>query len=156
VGTLESRSELPPRSRAEHRRLLDFLAEPRWLAGEHVYSDEQKEALKALPIFLTADGEIVSLGEGVYRPAHTPPAFSGAVQLLDLGKGNRWLPLFEFLGVPRLDAETLIRQFILPRYEQLDPGEKTTALGWIRDHLDTARTEMESGGKSLFTNDGSR
>jgi hypothetical protein len=66
-----------------------------------------------------------------------------------VGPSNRWLPLYELLGIPPLDAKTLIRRFILPDYPQLGGAEKLQALSWIRDHLDSALTELDAlGGDS--------
>ena len=146
VDTLAAHEQLPERPLADHRSLLSFLAESRWLSGEHVYSEEQKAKLRALPIFATVGGEWIALGADVYRPAHTPPTLCGSLKLLDVGPSNRWLPLYEFLGVPPLDTKTLIRHFILPRYPQLDRAGKLQALSWIRDRLDTALTELDAVG----------
>ena len=146
VDTLEALDELPARPRADYRRLLNFLAAPRWLSGDHAYNEEQKTKLRGLSIFPVAGGGLVALGEDVYRPAHVPPTLSGSVKLVDLGPVNSWLPLYEFLGVPPLDAKTLIRSILLPRYPQLDATEKLEALSWIRDHLDSALTELDAAG----------
>lgn len=144
VDTLAARGELPSRPQADLRRLLNFLSEPRWLSGMGAYNDDQKKRLCGLRIFPVICGECVALSEDVFRPSHPPPQLSGSFNLLQLGDGDRWLSLYEFLGVPPLDAQTLIRRFILPSYAEWSAPEKREALEWIRDHLDTAVNEIDA------------
>lgn len=96
--------------------------------------------LKSLPIFPTADGQLVSLvGSNTYRIAgFEAPALPLTLTLLAHGPGYA---LAEALGIPALSPAKLVKEQILPRYSQFSVSEQMTALDWIRRNLSGLQEE---------------
>jgi sacsin len=126
-----------------HDVLLDWLSQPAWLDSltlQHI------KVLRALPIFPTADLQLVRLdAPQVYQPADsTPPPTAGQAHLLKVSTARR--KLLTKIGVLSLSRELLIRNVLLPSYVAMPPPEQVQVLDWLRDNLRKACTEANKAG----------
>lgn len=124
-----------------HGTLLSFLATPDARKGVK----ERADKLKALRMFPTSDGSLVTLAsDSVYLPAgYALPNIESGLGFLDVGPNCQWLPLFETLKVPLLSRATFIREVFLPRYGDLKAKEQIELLQWLRTHLEEAYNELD-------------
>jgi sacsin len=143
VDTLDSLKNLPDVDESVQRRLLEYLADRRWLEGDCAYDDNRLEKLRNLPIFLTTSKERVAIVTGVFRQADLSTDIPVPLKLLKSGHNDAWLPLYELLEVPLLDRSAFIQKGLLPGYEDFDQETKLRALHWVRDNLDQTETELE-------------
>lgn len=136
--------DLPEYRPDVHPPLLNYLAQRRWTADAYRARPERLPALRGLAIFPTADGRVADLeGDVFVSGGFPPPGFVRSVTLLQTGPADAWHPLLELCGVTQLSRATFIEDHLLPGYDGLEPDDKLTALGWLRDHLDQARSEFE-------------
>ena len=149
VGTLADLDEFPSYNPLLHGRLLDYLSDRRWLDGPDAYDDKRKAALRDLPIFPTSSGELVPLGDEVFRSSALSSDIRVPLKLLKPGPNDAWAALYKFLDVPLLDRAAFIREGLLPGYSECDDEMKLRSLQWIRDNLDQTETELEGDDLSL-------
>ena len=145
VGALAIQDELPQSGEDVHRRLIEFLADRRWLDGEaNGYKESDLSELRGLPIFLTTSGQRVAIDEQTYLPTDLQIELPVPLKLLNSGPDGVWLPLYKKLGVSRLNRAAFIEQGILPGYASFDDATRLRALQWLRDHLDVTQTDLEA------------
>ncbi|WP_413166916.1 sacsin N-terminal ATP-binding-like domain-containing protein [Capilliphycus salinus ALCB114379] len=134
--------------------LLDFLADKKCLSGDNKYDDESLEKLRQLPIYLTVADEVVNLtDEPVYLPkdGYQPPEIGGELKLLKLGSiQTRWLTFLQLLKVPVLDKITFIQDCLLREYPYLSDEEQLMALGWVRDNLNSVKSELQENPSDFY------
>ncbi len=133
-----------------HRVLLDYLSKDESLEELKKWSDRQKD-LKALMLFPTSNGTLVNLNETAYVPENFKfPSVDFDVILLDT-QSHQWRNLYILLGARQLSRSRLIRELLLPSFEQFDAPAQVQALTWLRDNLSFAQSEDDSkGSNELF------
>ena len=120
--------------------ILDFLSAPRFVRDLRANADRVAK-LRSLRLFPTTTTEIVSMdAEERYIPAdYTLPRFAADVGLLITGKDNKWLPLYQALGVQKLTRARLITAILLPRLNDLAGPDRHRFLAWLRANLQSIR-----------------
>jgi hypothetical protein len=125
--------------------LLDYLATPRGvkeLGGPR--AADRVPALKALRLFPSTSGQLVRLSEGDHHiPAsYDLPKVDIELGLLDCGRDQRWIPMYQALGVPTLTKALLLTSLLLPRMDDLSSEDIHNLLVWLRHHLHSIREEV--------------
>lgn len=126
------------------RALLDYFSRDESLAELKKLTVSSREKLKALRLFATVKGALVGLRETAYvSQDFTFPQVDFDVVLLDDGPSHRWRGLYFLLDVPELSRSRLIREVLLPSFENLDNPSQIDASSWLRDNLSVAQSENE-------------
>lgn len=125
--------------------LLDYLSTPRGvkeLGGTR--AADRVPALKGLQLFPSASGKLVRLSDGSHHiPAsYDLPKINIELGLLDCGRDQRWIPLYQALGVPTLTKALLLTSLLLPRVDDLSSDDIHNLLIWLRHHLHSIREEV--------------
>jgi sacsin len=120
--------------------LLDFLSSSPWLSE----SDDRLDSLRQLRILPTTCGHrVAAQDESVYIPGFRPPnGFEGQYRLLNTGRGDRWLSLFEALNVPRLDGVIFVKRVLLPAFSSATLDQCRDYLKWIRDDFRSVERDI--------------
>lgn len=138
----EGEEEIVP-SRADAEPILDYLSTPGGIKDLRALPDHV-EKLRTVRLFPSQSGRLVSLAGG--ETHHVPdkyalPAIGAEIGLLDCGPQDRWLPLYQSLGVPRLTRARLLSRVLLPRLSELSRQDVHGLLLWMRKELQALKEE---------------
>lgn len=123
------------------RNLLDYFSKEDNLTVLKELPD-RKNKLQSMKLFPTVSGELVNLLETTYVSQDFKfPTVGFDVVLLNDGMLHKWRKLFLLLGARELSRPTLIREVLLPGFEDLDDRERVKATEWLRDNLSGAQSE---------------
>ena len=142
------------RVRTERRvygSILDCLVQSRCL--EQIEGD-WLDHIKELPLIPTSDGVVSASEPNLFVPfGEEPPKAAGEIKLVKTGPRDRWMALFEKLGIPTLNLLALIRQVLIPTYGDLARSERLEVLRYIRDNFSRAiGQEVSAGGPPTIKN----
>lgn len=127
LGLHERRTQLSALTEKSAAVLLDFLSETRW-----TYKDAVLRKLRELPILPTSTALVAATDAHVYVPSDfKPPSLDLKVNLL--AGCDRWLPLYQRMQIPSLDAGRYLADALLPALPSLADVDRVRALKWIRD-----------------------
>lgn len=125
--------------------VLDFLAETEHVR-EIAANPSCAGALAGFRIFPTVEARFARIEpDRIFLPESTPPA-TGDAELYVAGVEDRWRPLLQQLGARPLDLATVIRDVLLPAFADLNEGDRTATLAWIRDNVESAKTRLRDRG----------
>lgn len=127
--------------RAVLHPILDYVSSvDKWLKTE----DDRLPYLRQLRILPTTCGQRVAADDdAVYIPDFTPPkGFDGQYRLLNTGRGERWLDLFEALKIPRLNGVRFVRRVLLPAFNSATPDQCRDYLKWLRDDFRSVERDL--------------
>jgi sacsin len=126
------------------RAILDYLSRDESLADRKKFTERQNK-LKSLRLFPTSKGDLVDLSSTTYVSQNfDSPQVDLKEVILDCGKSNQWRNLYILLGARELSRSCLIRELLLPGFEQLDDAARVKASAWLRDNLNIAQGEDET------------
>ena len=130
------------------RAILNYLSREESVAALSALED-RRDKLRGLKLFPTSDGKLVNLSGDTYTSEGFKfPAVDLDVTLLDDGPNQRWRVLYGVLSVPELSRSRLIREVLLPRFEDMDRDALIEASIWLRDELSRAQSDEEAAGAS--------
>ena len=130
-------------SMADAKHILNYFSTPSAVKDIRALP-ERIEKLKSLRLFPSKSGKLVSLDGDAEH--HVPdkyilPRISAEMGLLDCGTHDRWPQLYEVLGVQKLTRSRLLSQVLLPRLDDLSPGDIHVVLLWMRKELQALKEE---------------
>ena len=118
------------------------------------YDDLMKSLSQATLVHCT-DSKLRSASQ-VYDPDNKVVCnlFKDILSIPDIGnvysdEPKRWLGFFKNLGMKNPNTTDSICKLILPEYDNLSETKKVQALEWIREHIETAESEMKRQGKNF-------
>lgn len=127
LGLHERRAQLSALTKESAAVLLDFLSEARW-----TYKDTVLRKLRELPILPISTTLVAATDAHVYVPSDfKPPAIDLKISIL--ASSDRWLPLYQRMQIPSLDAIRYLGDALLPALPSLAETDRVRALRWIRD-----------------------
>ena len=117
LGLHERRAQLSALTKESATVLLDFLSEARW-----AYKDTVLRKLRELPILPTSTGLVAAIDAHVYVPSDfKAPTIDLKINIL--AGSDRWLPLYQRMQIPSLDAIRYLVDALLPALPSLAETE---------------------------------
>lgn len=117
-----------------YNSIMHFLTSEDWLEQ----NDSRLPLLRDFRLLTTICGQRVAANEpDIYIPGgfKPPKGVDGKYRLINAGPLERWMGLFEALGVPRLNGITFVEKVLLPAFSTATIDQCKSYLIWLRDEL---------------------